>query len=455
MDFDTPPSDTLSYSLDALRQFATEALTYGKSIGAGAMSVEASGSQGRGLSVRLGALDTIKLSHDQRLDVTVYDGKRRGKASTADFSSDAIRSTVTAAREIARHAGADPFAGLPDEVELETSPRDLGLFHAWDIPVADAIALAVRAENAAFDADARVSQSSGASLRSLHRQRVLGMSNGFLAGFQNSSHSLDCAPIAGVGDDRHMSTWRSHQVDSRDLDTPEAIGKRAGMRAAAQVGARKLKTCRVPVLFESTQAVGLLGAFAAAINGTALLRRSSFLGQSFGTPVFADHVFIVDDPFIVGGLGSSPFDAEGVRVARRHVVEHGIVEGYLLSSYSARALGLRTTGNAGGPHNLTVCSTRTTAEDDLTCMLERLGTGLFVTHLLGKGVNPLTGDYSRGAAGFWVENGTIRYPVHEITIAGTLQGIFRDIVAIGNDVHIEGGLRSGSILTGAMTVAGR
>lgn len=454
-DLNASHSHLFAHSLDDMRQFAADALAYGKSIGASDTMVEVSDMSGRGVSVRHGALDTIKFSHDKRIGVTVYDGKRRGTASTGDFSIDAIRKTVSAAFDIARFTGEDPFSGLPDAELLETSPRDLGLFHAWDLSTSDAIALATRTEDAAFDADARVSNSSGASVRSGHMQRVLGMSNGFLEGFASSSHSIGCAAIAGVGDDMHKGAWSSQQIDPRRLDTPETVGKLAGERAAAHVGARKLATRNVPVLFESTQAVGLLGSYAGATSGMAQYRRTSFLHGAMGKQVFAYHVRVVDDPFIEGAFGSMPFDGEGVRATRRRVVEGGVVEGYFLSSYSARALGTRTTGNAGGPHNLSLSSTRTSANDDLQGMLRRLGTGLFVTDLMGQGVNLTTGDYSRGATGFWVEGGVIQYPVHEITVASTLQQMFGSIVAIGNDVYTQGGLRSGSMLVESMTIAGR
>lgn len=447
--------ELFAHTLDEIKHFVAEALAYGKSLGASEMMVEASDRDGRGVSVRRRALDTIQLSHDKRIGVTVYDGKRHGNASTGDFSIAAIRRTVAAAYDIARYTSEDAFSGLPEAELLETSPQNLELFHAWDLPAAEAIALAARVEQAAFAADSRVGNSSGASVSSRHVQRVLGMSNGFIEGFAYSSHSIGCGAIAGAGDDMHKGVWASQQIDYRKLDTPECVGARAGERAAAHVGARKLATCKVPVLFESTQAIGLLGSYVGATSGMALYRRTSFLNESLGKQVFADHVQIVDDPTIPGAFGSSPFDGEGVRTARRQVVEDGAVGGYFLGSYSARALGMRTTGNAGGPHNLTLSSSRTTTDDDLQGMLRRMGTGLFVTELMGQGVNGLTGDYSRGAAGFWVEDGVIRYPVHGITIAGSLQQMFRDVEAVGNDVYIGGGLRSGSVLIKEMMVAGR
>ncbi|WP_321893071.1 metallopeptidase TldD-related protein [Paraburkholderia tropica] len=447
-------ADVFSHSLDEMKQLATDAVGYGRTIGAIDVSIEIVNSQGKDVTVRRGTIETMQFSHETMISVSVHDGRRQGHARTGDFSENALRRTIAAAFDIARFAGEDVHSGLPDRTDLEMSPPDLDLFNAWDIQPGEAGALAAEAEDAAFRADSRVSNVTGSYVSSHHLQRVLATSNGFVNGFAKSVHSLRCAPIAGTGNDMHSGSWLTRSVDARKLESPEAVGMRAGERAASHVGARKLGTRKVPVLFEAPQATGLLQTFVQAVSGVPLHRRATFLADSLGKPVFADHVQIIEDSHLRGALGSAPFDSEGVRTCGRTVVENGVVRGYFLSTYSARKLGMRTTGNAGGAHNVFLSSSLTRPDDDLTTMLRRLGTGVFVTDMIGQGMNMVTGGYSRGASGFWVENGEIQYPVHEITVAGTLQHIFRNVGAVGNDAYTSGSMTSGSLLVDGLTVAG-
>jgi PmbA protein len=387
--------------------------------------------------------------------VTVFIGNKRGNASTSDFSRAALQDTVAAAYNIARFTAEDACAGLAESELLETAPRDLDLFHPWDLSADAAADLARRAEQAAFDTDARIRNSEGASVSAQHSQFVLATSRGFLGGYPYSRHYISCAPIAGIGRNMQRDDWYSAKRNAADLAAPEAVGRYAAERALARIGARSLDTRKCPVLFEAPLAVGLLGAFTQAVSGGALYRKTSFLTDSLRQQVFADHVQVLEDPHVPRALGSAPFDEEGVRTVRRDVVRDGVVEGYFLSTYSARKLGMRTTGNAGGSHNLALVSKNTREEDDFAEMLRKLGTGLLLTELMGQGVNYVTGDYSRGASGFWVENGVIQFPVEEITVASNLRDMFRHIVAIGADRIVRGTKETGSVLIEQMTIAGQ
>jgi len=419
---------------------------------AGATAAEAEVSEGSGLSVsvRQGQLETIEHNRDKGIGVTVYLGQRRGHASTSDFSTDALARTVDKALSIARYTAEDDCAGLADAEQLATQVPDLDLYHPWDIGVEQATALAQDCEAAALAVDPRIRNSEGGSFSSQNSQFVYANSLGFSGGYPSSRQSLSCAVIADEGGAMQRDYWYTTARAAADLDNVAAVGRRAGERTVRRLNGRRLSTRQCPVLFEAPIATGLIASFVSAVSGGHLYRKSSFLLDSLGQQVFPDFMQIHERPFLPRGLASSPFDSEGVATLDRDVVKNGVVEGYFLSSYSARKLGMRTTGNAGGNHNLIVPSTG----EDFDALLKKMGTGLLVTELLGHGLNMVTGDYSRGAAGFWVENGRIAYPVEEITIAGNLKDMFRDIVAIGTDVETRGSRRVGSILVGHMTVAG-
>lgn len=430
------------------------AIAHAKKLGATDAGAEASEGLGLSVSVRRGELETVEQSRDKSLGVTVYLGQRRGNASTSDFSRAALESTVQAAYDIARFTAEDPAAGLPDAGDIATEQRELDLFHPWAVGSEQAAAMALACERAAFAVDRRITNSEGAGVSAAQSHFFAAHTHGFRGGYASSRHSLSVAPIAGKGDDMQRDYWYSSMRDARALAAPEAVGRYAAERALSRLRSRRLSTRECPVLFESPLAAGLLGHFVQAISGGALYRRTSFLLDSLGQPVFPEHIDVVEDPFVRSGKGSSPFDDEGVRVQARQVVDGGRVQGYFLGTYSARKLGMKTTGNAGGSHNLTLRSRRTRAGDNLDAMLRQLGTGLFVTELMGQGVNYVTGDYSRGASGFWVERGRIAYPVHEITIAGNLRDMFQDIQAVGADAYTLGAKTVGSVLIGRMKLAG-
>ncbi|SPE22971.1 peptidase required for the maturation and secretion of the antibiotic peptide MccB17 [Burkholderiales bacterium] len=443
-----------SISVDRLRELALEVLTHARSLGASDCACEASESTGLSVTTRKMRVETIENTRDKGLGITVYVGQRRGHSSTSDFSLAAIRQAVQAAYDIARYTAIDDAAGLPDEDELERHPVDLDLFHPWDLDSERAIALAQRAEQAAFAVSKQIVNSEGANVHTGCDQFVLANSRGFLAGYPQSRHSVAVAPIARGRGGMQRDDWYSSSRVAGELAQAEAIGGYAARRALSRLGARKLTTRQCPVLLEAPVACGLLGNFVQAASGGALYRKASFLVDSLGQKIFPSHVSVCEDPFVPRGMGSGPFDEEGVRGRAREVVAGGILEGYFLSCYSARKLGMKSTGNAGGSHNLELRSTLTRPSDDFAAMLRTLGTGLLVTELIGMGIDYVNGDYSRGASGFWVENGAITRPVEEITIAGNLRTMFAGIAAIGADRIVRGSKVSGSVLIDALTVGG-
>ena len=442
------------HSRARFEELARSVLDRAARLGATAASTDVSESSGLSVNVRKGRVETIEQTRDKGLGVTVYVGHRRGHASTSDFGEAAVEQTVRAAWEIARFTGEDTCAGLPDAETLARAPQDLALFHPWTIEAAEAIEIARAMESAAFAVDRAIVNSEGAGVTISHGHFVSANSLGFVGGYPYSRHSIACAPIARRGRAMQRDDWYSAARDPSRLADPRAVGRYAAERALARLGAAKLSTRKVPVLFESPLACGLLGHFVQAASGGALYRKASFLVDALGTEVFAPHLDIDEDPHRPGEFGSAPFDDEGVATAPRRVVDGGRLDGWFLSTYSARKLGMRTTGNAGGAHFLRLSSRLTRPRDDLRAMLRKLGTGLFVTELLGHGVNGVTGDYSRGASGYWVEGGEIRHPVEEITIAGNLREMFRTIVAVGADEVVRGSRRSGSVLIERMAVAG-
>lgn len=444
------PKSGFTHDSSTLQSLTRDALDYARERGATAAEVEVSEGYGQTVVVRRGEVETIEYNRDKGMGVSVYIGQQRGHASTSDFSRKALRDAVDAALSIAQFTAADDCAGLADPDLLAREFPDLQLWHSWALPVERAIEIATACENAGFAFDKRISNSEGASVTTQESQFVYGNSNGFLAGYPTSRHSISCSLIAGENDGMQRDDWYDVARASEDLATPESVGRRAAERAVLRLNARKIGTTQSPILFEAPIASSLLGHFVSAVSGGSLYRKSSFLLDSLGQEIFAPLVHISDLPHVPKGLGSGTFDAEGVATQAREVVQAGVLTGYFLGSYSARKLGMRSTGNAGGSHNLILRDTGA----DFAALLKKMHRGLLVTELMGQGVNQVTGDYSRGAAGYWVENGEIAYPVQEITIAGNLKEMFRGIVAIGNDVLCRGSRQCGSVLIDRMMIAG-
>ncbi|MGB7182563.1 MAG: metalloprotease PmbA [Burkholderiaceae bacterium] len=442
------------FDTNTLKEFAADALRYGASLGASAMAVEISENSGLNVTVRKRDVETIEQTRDKSLSVRAYIGKRSGSASTSDFSVRSIHEAVSAAYEIARFTAGDPAAGLPDRETLARNVPALDLYHPWDLTAEQAIQIAKEAEGAALGVDRAIGNSDGASVSTGQGQFVMANSLGFNNGYPYSRHSISCTPIAKHKDDMQRDYWYSVNCVPDELADPVAIGEYAARRALARLGARRLPTQKARVLFEAPLACGILGHLAQAVSGGALYRKSSFLLDSLGEQIFPSHVSVVEDPHVKRNLGSAPFDGEGVRTKRRLVVDQGELKGYFLSTYSARKLKMQTTGNAGGSHFMTLDSARTAPSDSLQEMLKKLGTGLFITELMGQGVNYVTGDYSRGASGYWVEKGEIQFPVEEITIAANMRDMFSNIEAIGADVLQRGGKSTGSVLISEMSIAG-
>ena len=443
-----------STPLETLQQYAQDVLAHAQKSGASDCEVDVSEGFGQSVSVRCGEIETIEYNRDKGIGVTIYLGQHKGHASTSDFSPKALRETVEAALNIARFTAADPCAGLPEASLLATREQgfaDLDLYHPWLIPVEGAIDLARRCEQAAFAVSPQVSNSEGATVSIQEGQFVSANSLGFMGGYPSSRHYLSCSVIAGKDENMQRDDWYSTSRDAQRMASPEAIGDYAARRALARLGARKIKTCKVPVLFEAPLAASLIGNFIHAVSGGSLYRKTTFLADSLGTKIFSKKLNISERPHLRGGLASGYFDSDGVATQDREVVVDGVLQGYFLSVYTARKLGMQTTGNAGGCHNLIVHP----GKRDLQGLLKKMGRGLLVTELLGQGVNYVNGDYSRGAAGYWVEHGEIVHAVEEVTIAGNLRDMFRHIAGVGNDVLERGSKQVGSILVEQMKVAGR
>ncbi len=438
-----------SYSLDEIKQMSQDVLKLAKKQGASAAEAEVSLSMGQNVSVRLHEVENIEYNRDKGLSVTVFFGQQKGHASTSDLSLTALQDTVVAACDIAKYTAKDAYCGLADAELMATDVPDLQLHHAWPISVDEAIVMARDCEAAAFAVDKRITNSEGANVSTGEGYFAYSNSHGFTGGYPSSRHGISCSVIAEAGDSMQRDYWYSTARAASDLQSADDIGRIAGERTLRRLHSRKIRTCQVPVLFEAPLASGLIGTLINAISGGSLYRKSSFLLDSLGTKIASPLLNIVEDPHLAKGLASSPFDSEGVATKARQLVKDGVLQGYVLGSYSARKLGMQSTGNAGGNHNLLVQS----GPNDFAGLLKQMGTGLLVTELLGSGVNAVTGDYSRGAAGFWVENGVIVHAVEEITIAGNMRDMLQAIVGIGSDVLVQGSKQVGSILIERMTVA--
>jgi len=444
------PADekAISQLQDVVRFVLEEAARLGATQAAGDASIN----QGLGVTVRLGEVETVEYQRDRGLGVTVYFGYRKGSASTADLSMRAVRETVEKACTIARYTAEDPYSGLVDPEALARDIPDLDLDHPWSVAPEQAIDLARRCEAAGLAVDSRITNSEGASVNTHRHIGVYGNSLGFLAGSAGTSHSISCSLIAQHADEMQRDYWYSSTRDATELESPESIGRRAGERSVGRLGSRKLTTRKAPVAYSPDMARGLFRHFIGAIRGASQYRKASFLLNAAGQEIFPTFLQMQERPHIPKGLASAPFDGEGAATHDRDLVRDGVLQGYVLGSYSARKLGLKTTGNAGGIHNLIVAAPGKALDEE--SFLKRMNTGLLVTELMGQGVNGVTGDYSRGASGFWVENGAVTFPVHEVTIAGNLKQMYRDIVALGNDLDVRGGIRTPSVLIGEMTIAG-
>lgn len=431
-----------------------KALAKAKQLGASDAAASVSESSGLVVGVRQGQVETVERMRDNSLGVTVYRGKASGSASTSDLSEKALTETVEAAWNIARYTAEDEAAGLPAPEDLATDFRDLELYKPWDIDPNHATELALQAEEAALAYSDKITNTEGAQVDTGGGRFVMANSAGFMGGYQFSRHGVSASVIAGKDDGMQRDYWYTSNRYPERLDSPQSVGEMAARRSVMRLGVRQIPTGRYPVIFEAPLALGIIGHLTQAISGGALYRKTSFLVDSLGTQVMAPHLSIHEDPFVLGGMGSSTFDNEGVATVERDLLKDGVLQGYLLSTYTARKLGMRSTGNAGGSHNLIIQSSLTQPDDDLKALLKKMHRGLLVTELIGHGVNYVTGDYSRGAFGYWVDHGEIQYPVEEITIAGNLKDMFQQIQAISNDLITRGSKTSGSILIEQMSVAG-
>jgi PmbA protein len=449
------PESRFSFSQDELRNLAGEVLAHARAVGASDAEVDVSEGYGLSVTARKGEVENIEHNRDKGVSVSIYLGQRKGYASSSDFSLPALKATVEAALNIARFTAEDDCAGLADKALLARNIQAPALLFPWTIDVPAAIELAQEVEAAAFKVSPMIRNSEGASVSAQHSQFVYANSSGFIGGYPTSRHYLSCSVIAARTardkDGMQRDDWYASARDPKDFPAAARIGDYAARRALARLNSRKLSTRQCRVMFEAPLAIGIIGALVSAASGGNLYRKTSFLVDAMGKEVMAPNITITEDPNVPKGFATGPFDDEGVATRAREVVRNGVLQGYFLSSYSARKLKMQSTGNAGGCHNMLM---KPTVDDDFDGMLKRLGTGLLVTELMGQGVNYVTGDYSRGAAGYWVENGEIAYPVHEITIASNMKDMFKGIVATGSDLLTRGSMTSGSVLIDRMTVAG-
>ncbi len=442
-------SDMKSRQLD-LQESVEELLQEAKRQGASAAEAAVSSDAGLSVTVRLGETETIEHTRDNGLGVTVYFGHRKGSASTSDLSPQAIKETVEAACNFARYTSEDDCAGLADPSLMATELPDLDLYHPWNQSVEEAIELAIRCETAARDSDERIFNSEGATLNSHNGLQVYGNTHGFIGGYPSSRHSLSCAVLGKQGESMQRDYWYTLARKSEQLDRAESVGEMAARRTLARLNGRRIKTQQAPVLFQADVAVGLLRSFVGAIRGSSLYRKASFLLDQLGKPVFPSFINIHEDPLLSGGLASCAYDSEGVATSRKDFIQDGVLSSYVLDSYAARKLGMQTTGNGGGVRNLRINS----GDQDREGLLKSMQRGLLVTELMGQGVNMVTGDYSRGATGFWIENGEIQFPVEEITIAGNMKEMFLGLQEVGSDIETRSSVQTGSWLIDNMMIAG-
>ena len=436
--------------LEDARAIMDKALSRSRALGANSAEADISTGGGLSVNVRMGQVETIEHQRDKSLGITVYMGKRKGSASTTDFSAKAVEATVNAACTIAGNASEDDCAGLIDPEFLAKQVPDLDLCHSWDISPQEAIELAIECEDAARQTDQRLTNSDGTLVSTYTGSHLYGNTNHFVNGWDWSSHNIDCAVIAEENGKMQRDGWYTKARDQRDLDNVKTVGEEAARRTLARLNARKISTRSAPVIFEAPVARGLFSALTTAISGGALYRRASFLLDKLGEQVFAPQVQIEEQPHLLKQLGSAPFDNDGMATGRKQLVRNGVLESYVLSAYSSRKLGLPPTGNAGGVHNLMV----QVSEQDLEALIRQMDTGFLITDMIGFGVNQITGDYSRGASGFWIERGELQYPVEEVTVAANLADMFKQIVGISNDVDNRGNIKTGSVLIENMTIAG-
>lgn len=436
--------------LDRLSDLARDLLARARAQGASQAEVSCDEDRGLNVNVRMGAVESVESTRDRSIGITVYFGQRKGSATTADLRLESLEATVAQACAIARHTEDDPASGLADAERMATDLRHFDSWHPWRLEADEAVDIALTCEAAGRDADPRIANSDGASASTGESIGVYANSHGFLGRERDTHHSISCALIAGEGDDMQRDGWYSLALAREDLEAPAAIGRRAAERTLQRLQPRTLETGTLPVLFHAEVARSLIGHLIGAVSGSALYRGASFLLDSVGTQVLPDWCVVRERPFLMRGLRSSAYDAEGVATSESDLIRDGILQHYILGSYSARKLGLQSTGNAGGVFNLEVAANA----DGLGALVRGMGTGLLVTELMGQGVNGITGDYSRGAAGFYIENGEIAFPVDGITIAGNLRQMLRSIEAVGSDVDTRSHVRVGSILVGRMTVAG-
>jgi len=437
-------------ALPALQQQVEQIVAEAKRQGATACEVAVSLEQGLSTSVRQREVETVEFNRDQGFGITLYVGHRKGSASTSASGADAIRETVAAALAIAKHTSEDESSGLADAALMAKEQPDFDLFHPWNISPEEAIERALICEAAAFDADSRIKNADGTTLNVHQGCRVYGNSHGFIGGYASTRHSLSCVMIAEKDGQMQRDYWYDVNRQGELLMDATLIGKKAAERAASRLGARPVPTCEVPVLFSAELAGGLFGSFLGAISGGNLYRKSSFLEGAIGQRLFPEWMTIDERPHLMRAMGSSAFDGDGLATYAKPFVENGDLVSYILSTYSGRKLGLPSTANAGGVHNLFVSH----GTEDQAALIRRMGRGLLVTELMGSGLNMVTGDYSRGAAGFWVENGEIQFPVQEVTIAGNMKDMFKQIVAVGSDLEMRSNIRTGSVLIEKMMVAG-